>query len=48
MDSQGEDRPGGAPLQDCCTEWIFNVRILRIDLVEHLFVAAAQNGFSSR
>jgi hypothetical protein len=22
MDSQGEDRPAGAPLQDCCTEWI--------------------------
>jgi hypothetical protein len=43
MDSQGEDRPGGAPLQDCCTEWILKVRI---DLVVHLFRTAAQNGFS--
>jgi hypothetical protein len=43
MDSQGEDRPAGAPLQDCCTELILKVRI---DLVEQLFRTAAQNGFS--
>ncbi len=42
-DSQGEDRPGGAPLQDCCTEWILKVRAAH---VEHLFSTAAQNGFS--
>jgi hypothetical protein len=44
MDSQGEDSPSGAPLQDCCTEWILKVRI---DLVEQLFRNAAQNGFSA-
>jgi hypothetical protein len=45
MDSQGEDRPGGAPLQDCCTEWILKVRTVQ---VVHLFRTAAQNGFSRR
>jgi hypothetical protein len=42
MDSEGEDRPGAAPLQDCCTEWILKVKTA---LVEHLFRAAVQNGF---
>jgi hypothetical protein len=42
MDSQGEDSPYGAPLQDCCTEWILKVRT---EQVEHLFRIAAQNGF---
>jgi hypothetical protein len=30
MDSQGDDRPGGATLQDCCTEYILKVRIDRL------------------
>ncbi len=38
--------PCGAPLQDCCTEWILKVRIDK--MVVHLFRTAAQNGFSMR
>ncbi len=31
MDSQGEDSPGGAPLQYCYPEWILKVRTAQVE-----------------